>query len=201
MKTKIFTTMAFVSLLAAATFCACSKDENGDDGGNSNPIWGKTGTVAITVENGASYNNLIDEVELMYGDGVVLSRASYDDGSFTIELPASVDSKYLDELEEEFSATFKVSNPSVKMATAWLIVRTSSSRWIGDFYHGTEEWEGKELLYVTGDVSMTGTAPDGIFNVHLKKGWNLVYEYERKGADEVTTTAPAGAKWYFDYDE
>ncbi|MDR1343691.1 MAG: hypothetical protein LBK18_10635 [Prevotellaceae bacterium] len=192
MNKKHYLMMAFVSLLAAATFCACSKDDDEGGGGSGNPILGKTGAVAITIENGADYSDVIDEVRLVYGDMYVASRADYNNGSFTIDLPASVADKYLEAFEDDYPAGFTISNPSVKGATAWLSGYQSDKR-KGSFRHSTGEWTGRELLYVTGDVSITGTAPDGAYNVHLKKGWNLVYEKK----NEVTTSAPAGAKWQY----
>jgi hypothetical protein len=196
MKKKHYLIIACIGLLAAAIFSACDKDDDDKGGDNSgNPILGKTGTVTITIENGANYSDLIDEVRLIYGDMTTIASASYNNGSFTIDLPASVADKYLDVVGEEFSAGITISNPSVKIASAWLTAY-QSGKWEGDFYHGTAECKGM-LNYVTGDLSITGTNSDGTLNMHLKKGWNLVYEKHTETTEEETTNAPAGARWYY----
>ena len=92
------------------------------------------------------------------------------------------------------------------MKTGWArIVAYKSGKETGEFYHETTEWGG-ELGYANGDVSITGTYTDNYgnrqHNVHLKKGWNIIYgKLTIKGNDkydyETTTTAPAGAKWYY----
>jgi hypothetical protein len=69
-------------------------------------------------------------------------------------------------------------------------------------------------MYVDKDVSITGTVTEtetcdeaiyiNKYSVHLKRGWNIIYANETKKGNmyewEMTTTAPAGAKWYF-YDD
>jgi hypothetical protein len=198
--------MALISLMvmmSSTVFTSCNDDdddEGGDTGGN--PILGKTGAVTITVENGASYSGRIDEVRLVYGDMTVLSDADYNNGSFTIDLPASFNSKYLDVVGEDIPVGVKVSNPSVKIGTAWLTAY-KSGKWVGDFYPRTAEWEGS-LMYATGDVSITGTGTlddneKGTFSVNLKQGWNLVYYGKyTETTREIITKAPSGARWVFD---
>jgi hypothetical protein len=118
------------------------------------------------------------------------------------------------------------SNHSVKLGELELYAyKSNSNSATGYFYYGTEDSELVGygwLTYADGDVSITGSYTenesnvyyDGTYydelkiivkynNYHLKKGWNMDYERETKKTDnsieyELTTQAPAGAKWYFD---
>jgi hypothetical protein len=51
------------------------------------------------VEDGNSYNDKIDVVKLEFGDDAFAS-AGYTNGGFTITLPESVDSRYLQSINE-----------------------------------------------------------------------------------------------------
>jgi hypothetical protein len=87
--------MASVSLLAAATFCACDKDEK-DEKTDENSFTSLT----VEVANASDYNGKIDTVKLMaigdsgFSSATILSSAPYANGKFTITLP-KVDDKLL----------------------------------------------------------------------------------------------------------
>jgi hypothetical protein len=230
MKKNLFTTMAFVSLLAAATFCACSKD---DDENNTSTI---SGEYSVKVE-GDSHNSEIDTVRLViYYDNGSYTRKEvcsekYDKGKFTLDLSGDISNTYLVAIDESFDEDedfpdgITVSNSKVKIGTANLEAYkwnssygSGYSNYVGSFYHGTVEWDG-ELVYANGDVSVTGSGEveddDDYrertylsiykYNMHLKKGWNIVYtkrtvvETAIRVANtyEITTQAPAGAVWRF----
>ncbi|MDR1259384.1 MAG: hypothetical protein LBK65_08940 [Tannerellaceae bacterium] len=90
-------------LLSAFAFTGRDKDNDDPDTGG-NPVIGKTGPITIAPENGDIYNDLIDEVRLIYGDDLVAGSAAYTDGRFTIDLPASVPDKYRYSIESTTKA-------------------------------------------------------------------------------------------------
>jgi hypothetical protein len=220
-----FLMMALVCLFTVVAISSCKKDDD-DDGSIGN-------TLTVTVENGSSLNEKIDavKVEIEYGklssydwDTYEATNAPYSNGGFTLTLPETVSDTYLEAFDAgDFEEGITVSNFNVKTGYAYIEAYKADDN-TGFFYHGTgtadEDWEG-ELVYSNGDVSITGSYTDtydwedsdGVhtetytekYNVHLKKGWNRVYEKDtEKGnntyEEETTTTVPSGAKWYyFDY--
>jgi hypothetical protein len=195
---KNYLTVACISLLAASTFCACDKDKGNDDD-NSGLALGR-----IEVENGNSYNGEIDTVkvviEIEIEDGVVVYSAPYTNGGFTLNLPESVDNKYLEKIGEEMSGGFNVSNANVKGCAAILAAYKSGSV-VGSFYHGTKIFPGA-LMYVDDALTVTGSQDEGegmaiTYNLSLKKGWNMVYPRLTETLIEISAIASKDAKWYF----
>ncbi|MDR2287162.1 MAG: Ig-like domain-containing protein [Prevotellaceae bacterium] len=185
-------------------------------------------TITATVENGSSFNGEVDtvkaEIEYIKSNGrwddYMLASAPYSNGGFTLKLPKEVSDLYLNALSEgEIPDSITVSNRNVKIGQVFLNAYESNYQ-VGNFYHGTADWEGF-LIYANGNVSVTGSntyteindfdgdgVPDETYtytekdNVHLKKGWNMVYTRETEKENntyeyEMTTTAPSDAKWYF----
>jgi hypothetical protein len=167
-----------------------------------------------------SYNDKIvvgsgtlDDGELTLNDKIVVGSGTLADGELTLKLNETVDERYLEagfkELEEEYGGKITVSNRNVKIGEA--DVRAyQSGKAIGQFYYVTgiedKDWHGY-LIYAAAVVSITGTYTDEegngrvIYNVFLKKGWNIVYMKET-GTEghryyEYTTATPSGAKWYY----
>jgi hypothetical protein len=205
---KKFLIMAFVSLLAASTFCACDKEEDI----NTSVI---SGNYEITVENGSSYSGQIESVRLTLGesDEHVICNVKYTNGKFTLNLPETVPDTYLEALDESgIPDGITISNSNLKIGYANLCAYKASNR-VGSFYHSINDWQGR-LVYMNGDVSITGTAIDRwdedgtaytdtfTHNIHMKKGWNIVYIREGKITDtdftlEGTTETPSGVKWIY----
>jgi hypothetical protein len=232
-----FLMKAFVCLFTVVALSSCDKNENEEEEAKSGAI-GNTLTVAV--ENGNSYNSRIDTVKLTSWDESAhtdreIASANYANGGFTITLPETVSSQYLEPItsllydydEEGVPSGVTVSNSEVKIYDgADCFEAYKSSRNVGEIMlvinESYFEFYGV-LTYVDGDVSITGTGtetnndyiyisedgvayPDIKYDVHLKKGWNIVYykEIDYDHLVEATTTAPAGVKWYFysyDYDE
>jgi hypothetical protein len=189
--------MAFVSLLAAATFSACSNDNDDDEGGATGAITELT----IDVENAGD----IDADTVKVGvDGGVVASVPYPKGKFTLKLPATVDEKYLYLLVWDLSDEVTVSNRSVKIREAH-VSASKLGKHVGYFHYRTGMQEGDwrcSLTYVNGDVTVTGTKDTKkgsvvSYNLHLKKGWNMEYVKDMGESVEITTTAPSGLKWYY----
>jgi predicted nucleic acid-binding Zn-ribbon protein len=190
---------------------------NDDDDNGSIP----NNTLTVAVENGNSYNERIDTVKLeIYVnananvDGVqgyqTFAVAEYKNGGFTLALPESVDSRYLfSSKEEDTPDGVTISNVNVKTVEAENLHVYKSGTRTGYLKLKSGDWKGW-LMYVDGDVFITGTGiyPDREnrftypitikYSLNLKRGWNIVYQKEPENYWEMTTTAPAGAKWYFD---
>jgi hypothetical protein len=165
-------------------------------------------TLTVTVENGSSYNGKIDNVKVLYdpysGEYDEAAESVYNNGGFTLNLSETVPDKYLRYIE--LPAAVNVSNPNAKTTTWDLsIFAYKQNTKTGEFLFGATGWEGT-LMYSTEDVSITGSyssyGKTHTYNVHLKKGWNIMYgkypDNEEYGDFvELTTQAPDGVKWTF----
>jgi hypothetical protein len=165
-------------------------------------------------------------------DYYVVASAPYSNSGFILKLPENVNDSYLGIGISRFIDILDgitVSNPNVKIGAAMFIDAYKAGDNTGYFYHGIADWKSM-LMYVNGDLSITGSDTntgtlnleyheDGLtggtytytykYNVHLKKGWNMVYtktvneesaekgNYTIKNEYEATTTVPSGTKWYF----
>jgi len=208
---KISNSVAMLSV-AAIFFGGCSKDDN------TSPLvsGGFDGRVtASNVDFGGESTQFVNYV--MAADEAGFSGSTFhgtyindDDvqvknGGFTMTLPTSGLSSYLEDVTSFFDyfmaagdkGKIKVSNPNA---------RVMDIDFIG-FYYDAED----EVVYVSGifsyatsdkrtqcmfvyadsDVNITGSAN---VTVSLKQGWNRVYL-----SDKLTTKAPDGMKWYFEY--
>ena len=189
--------MAFVSLLAAATFSSCNNDDgNGDDPtGATESI-----TIAAEVENfdGVTFDSIV-----AVADGpVTVGRGAYSSGKLTLTLDATVGSANLQEVFKEIPAGLTVSNPNVKGTENMYVYVYKSGSIAGELSYGTAEWEGI-IRYVDGDVGVSGSFTDeGITSTYsslnLKKGWNIAYTKTSGMSVTITTTAPQGAKWSYE---
>jgi hypothetical protein len=215
---RIFFKKAIVCLFTVVALCSCNKD---DDDFNSTVA---NNTITAKVENGSRLG--VDEVsvKIWYETGsswnvyeVVIS--DYNSGEFTLNLPSTVSDKYLspdESLDDLSDDGVKVSNPGVKTGWAYFEAYDSGDN-TGEFIYATgtssSDWYG-QLVYVNGDLSITGTYMATIstvtngeitdtkdypqkYSIHLKKGWNMLYEKDTDDNYERTTKAPAGLKWYY----
>jgi hypothetical protein len=187
-------------------------------------------TISAKVEYGSSLNGNVDlvkaEVEYEKSNGdwdyYLVASAPYSDGGFTLKLPGNVSDLYLEALlsnEIEVPDGITVSNPNAKIRAVFLNAYMANGRQVGYFLHGSENCMSI-LVYANEDVSITGSYTesetydldeDGVYettytyiekdNIHLKKGWNMMYVKETEkenntSESEITTTVPSDAKWY-----
>jgi len=200
-----------VLLAAGAVFSGCDKDD--DDK--------QAGTLVITakVENGNDYNAVISTVEARcYEDGKgrgeyeVFASSSYANGGFTITLPATPNTKYLETLEDP-PAGITVSDKTAKIMSVSMFMPLNSKGYrVGYLSYEKEDnnsWTWAEFWYADKDVTVSGSH-EGVdeedeeysFSMSLKKGWNIVYVTETRTVEkyEYTTTPVSGLKWYFESD-
>ena len=171
-----------------------------------------------TVVNGSDYD--VDEI---VGRINIDEKMSTDfvNNHFSMELPATVDDKYL--MLIDYDEEFNISDPNAKVALLSLNGYNSGSFECFLSYtlpgmENTEKWEMYEsaLIYVDRNVTITGmdswyddddeTDNVEICNLNLKKGWNWVYNVytftvsDRTYTDVSTTVPLNGWKWYFEND-
>ena len=199
--------MAFVSLLAAATFSSCDKDKKDE----SSAI----GEFTIRVANAGSIDADTIKMTVSTDSGTFVAvSVPYTGGDIiTLKLSDAVGEEFLFTILDEIpdTSTITVSRRGVK-GTFGEVVAYKSGSSKGKFYCATAEesaeWDGS-LLYANSDVSVTGTYTEHSENeettetwsVSLKKGWNIMYSKDTEAAGkltrEITSTAPAGIKWYY----
>ena len=217
---KKFFLIGSLCLGICCTFTNCGGKDDDDNSGGS-PL-----QVNATVEEGSSYD--IDEVRALiaideeYDEetgnyiwvGKEIAKGSYTGGKFSLNLPATVEDKYLESIEEyeEYPASISVSDRKAK-GTVLAIVGYKSGKQIGDFYNEkyletetSHSYYDVEYIYVDRNLTITGTETDEDgdtykYSVNMKKGWNLVYYVRTSDEDsytrETTTKAQSGLKWFF----
>jgi len=228
---------AFIVMSAMFSTVLTSCDKDPKDGGGSAAI--VDGKLTISVENGSSHKNDIDKVKVQFVEwdastGIskyeTLASSNFGNGTFTLELPANVDAKYLRSIDV-FSSTVNVSNKNAKFLFDNVrIFAYNGNDKVDEIICGkviTQKNNGKVLcafaglMYSDSDVSISGTEKytdenggnvyenNTTYSINLKQGWNLVYMID---VDEVitgnktvytgnmTSSAPGGLKWYLEED-
>ena len=172
--------------------------------------------ITATVENGNDYNSEINTVKAYviygHGDEYEIATGKYSGGGFRLTLPQSVSSNYLGSAADimrffMWSDAVQFSDPQVGLATLEVAGYEGDDMNIpvADFYYhkavnGENVAEGT-FVYADRDVTVTGSDEETIYNVSLKKGWNIIYDvWNDNGKDEVTTKEVSGMKWYHEDD-
>jgi hypothetical protein len=145
-----------------------------------------------------------------YSKKIEITSVTYDNGEFTLKLPATVNDTYLGSLNLigniSLPAGLKISNPDVKTTNGvGIYAYNASGEKIGEFYYcdSVSGWYS-ELEYSNGDVSITGADDSEVekYSIYLKKGWNWIYDKDNiingKEVYEATTKTPDNMKWYFE---
>ncbi|MDR1585169.1 MAG: hypothetical protein LBS07_03200 [Prevotellaceae bacterium] len=153
------------------------KNNEPDDKSDSGIITKIEGTVA----NGGSYD--VDTVKVMHNSEeatIVLASSKWDNGKFTLNLPATLPDSYVSSLENEEGVTI-----SDKAAKTYLL--SVLQLYKNGKYKGTVSQAAKagastakiQYFYTDRDVVLSGTTIGGsekiTYNANFKKGWNTVY--------------------------
>jgi len=162
----------------------CKKDDKKTDAGSSN-----NRKVKAIVENGNDYNSIISTVKyVMYEydedgyleNGHVISSCSFDNGGFTMDLPETVNGRYLYSVEWFFNPDVaNISDMNVGLNYGYFEAYDEDDDYFDDFLYAkfnnkTSATRG-EYWYADRNVTITGEGYDGKGDLSLKKGWNLVY--------------------------
>jgi outer membrane murein-binding lipoprotein Lpp len=208
MKKIIMTMAAFIC--AVTVFTGCNKDD--DDSGSSSIT-----SISATVESGSSYNSSIETVKAMVDvDDVysAIASGSYSNSGFSISLPQTVDDQYLVKMTTDMPDGITVSDPQAKGCGIELIGYKSTQK-LGEFQYAlTNDKEAlNEGLYVYADKNITikgsysetswGITAKLVYDLSLKKGWNLVYMQTTASEADLSATVKfsnekiTGLKWFF----
>lgn len=221
---KVFLSV-FACVCAVCCFTGCADDD--DDGASANTV----SAIEASVENGSSYNSRVDVVKALmdvdeeydsetgeyYFTGYEAATANYSNGSFKLNLPQSVNSQYLFSITEDLSGDISVSDKNAKIGSVEFILGYKNGVETGMFEYGYDTDDASAWtthIYADSDVTVTGsesekegnTTYNYVYNMSLKKGWNVVYVADAKKGNTWTITfsgkKPSGMKWiFYDYEE
>ncbi|GHT25423.1 hypothetical protein FACS189430_12000 [Bacteroidia bacterium] len=208
----------FLVAMAAVMILGCDKNNDGNEPGTESAIT----EIKATVENGASYNDKIDEVRAIIETGYDEVSGAYTNGGFTIKLPETVPAEHLFSPTEYWKNHSEMQNigATVTPATTKLteidyfqaykasvkVGKFEYKKGTGDYYNKGSVTEAV-YVYTDRDAVINGkniTKSTVIWNnVFLKKGWNIVYQitsYATNSYGDYTYTniEQGGLKWYFE---
>jgi hypothetical protein len=215
---KNFKNVFFLTALAAVSvvFVGCDKDDDEEGAGIENG--GFDGKIQATVSTGSVAVDAVKAFVSNEGeDYYEVASGKYENGGFTINLPATVPAKYLEQLfDDGIPKSIKISDTNAKAAAFFGIEAYKGEDEVGSFYYDLEVNDYSSIeaffIYADRDVTITGSWTETdeedwtsteTYNVSLKKGWNKMYEKHTASetnqteTSEVTTTELGGLKWSF----
>ena len=151
--------------------------------------------ITATVEYGKEFDNKIVKVQLELWDEpkpVVLATGAWSKGGFTIELPETVDAKYLEPIAEcDFGIPVTFSNKNTKILSEYIHEGSASVNgynkddefvcaFMLSISRGDDYPFGAIYMYADSDVNISGSGKshfgfDIVYSLTLMKGWNIVY--------------------------
>ncbi|MDR3093783.1 MAG: hypothetical protein LBU62_03955 [Bacteroidales bacterium] len=188
----------FAALTAAMLVCTTSCDPKDDDDS-------ATTIIKATVENGASYNALVDEIKGVVWKGAeekIVASGKYANSEFTLTLPATYPSEYL--YTPEYLTTGITVNPATLKIGRIAFVGLKNGEplpYLIDYSKETADlYVYASFLYATADATIKGTEYAITWNVSLKKGWNTIYTYIEDAGKKMThnNQDPGGLMWKFE---
>ena len=193
---KLIATLLVVALCTTTVFTSCRNDD--DDNGD--------GTLEIRATNIANLPNEIRasiETVRVEIDGYIIGEAPFGN-SFTLEL-RSMPSRFLFPITEEFPG-LTINNRSANSLDIEAVVLAfdKDGRDIGVFAY-EDIRENDEIIgiwfYVDRNVTIRGTYNNWVFDLNLRRGWNVAYEHFMDDDTTVrfTSQRPTGAnlRWVF----
>ena len=226
LRNRVKTVAILAGISSSIMFTGCGKDgdseesDNGEIGGNALKI------TATNVINSSPQIATV-KVELWWetsndnGSDVIV-QAPYKNNGFTLELPATVQDKYLDLLAEGAPSSITISDKTVKYTSFEDIEAYDKDDGnIGGFYLTNVDDSAYVMwFYVDKNVTVKGEYKEideeyneeyiGQFDMDLKKGWNAVYSKVAESRNNstgrdvqtntITTQKPSGVNfsWYFE---
>ncbi|MCC8035272.1 MAG: hypothetical protein LIO77_04970 [Rikenellaceae bacterium] len=205
----------------ALVFSACSDDDD------ENPL--KDNKVTVKASEISIPAGEIDAVKLItysYSGTHALATAKWDaQEGFTLQFPETVSSSYLIDIEDAYDyfdddddiqGSINISDKNAKICSA-IMVGFDGDDEKNDIFLGkitSNEIYGVGYIYSDRDVKVTGTVIEKgstwtdtyKFDLHLKKGWNNVLEYNKEdGNDDTweyrTSFSTSGLSWIYGYME
>jgi hypothetical protein len=178
---------------------AQNTDGSNDDGSNAQP----SGLLEITISgfsesDFSDLSKIPDSVKWLVrsnGREIILASTKYDRDSFTIKLPATIDTALLEPLFDTPPQGITISNPNAKCIGEDAVM-IGYKNGVKTCVFAYEVRDGNEineikLTYVNADVQITGTHLDrDVYNLNLIKGWNLHYVLWTPEETTISTTKP-----------
>lgn len=223
MKKTILKIGLFLALgLTVTLFYSCDKNNSsGSSGGNASKITAtnvinsspQIATAKVSIHWHDDYGNCYDDV---------IAESLYQNDGFTLELPKTVDDKYLFLIVDEIEGEYTVSDTEAKLLfDIDFMAYDQDENIIGDFWVEADDDES-EMMWVYADRNVTVQGEDRWFDEYyneeyidkvdfsLKKGWNIVYETGTEDYDSSTgitthtwistTKKPSGVNFYWCFD-
>jgi len=188
--------------LTTVVFNSCDKDDDNDgdtNGGNALKI------TATNVINGSTNIKTV-KAKIYWESGEndydedAIAQAPYLNNGFTLELPTTLEAKYLETMDLEGIA---VSDKNFKSYFLYdLRGYNEDDDEIGYFY--LEEENGDNFYYTSWiysdrDVTMEGENDGEKYNVTLKKGWNVVYDSYTDDGYSLTSQKPSDVNYTWNF--
>ena len=188
MKSKVLS-LCVALICAGIFFTKCKKV-------NENP----ESYINVKVEFGEKYDfDNVKAVMYSYDDDLIIGESGYSKGKFSIKLPKTVESIYLEEFDFNYEADWITINPENALMNFIFLEAYKSDEWEDDFIYATLSFNQTQTkvtltfalgmyLYVDKNVTIKGSETEkeiieGIeinvnmkADVYLKKGWNIIYE-------------------------
>ena len=186
----------FVLLAGFIVFNGCDKDNNDNGGDDGNGGTGGSG-FKITATNVINGSTLVTTVKALADDDAI-AQAPYKNNGFTLELPETVPSKYLELIAEELPDGVTISNENLKILYLYDIVGYDEDEDEIGFFYLVEENEDSEYytswMYADSNATIKGEDKDTDgddeyiekYDFNLKKGWNVVYEIYTESYNDST---------------
>jgi hypothetical protein len=202
MEKKIFYFLAMTIL--SGIVIACDRDDNGNN--NSNAF-----IINATVENSNSYNDKITTVKaFLYSkdkEYVDVGTGTWKNGGFTLKFSTTVPDWCLWSFDNEDFNNLNISDPKVKFSSLgdlYIVAYDKAGINVCTLY-----LEGKNgnieacVYYIYSDricaiTSKANSTYNEVYNVSLKKGWNIVYRYNGSETKYNLTNQPpqnVSLKW------
>jgi len=199
-------------LAVCMTFAACKKENdssgNGENNSNINP--------SVIEVNGLGGSNIATVKMMVYweneyeGGEDAIATAPYQNGGFKMTLPATIPDKYLWEWGEGEKG-ITVSDPNARVCALEGVTAYSSAEKspVGYFYSylrgGDVVYGACYRIYSDRDFSIRGKYSRDWGNYSeewecfFKKGWNILYYYDKGNSEIYTTQKPSNAeiKWIY----
>jgi hypothetical protein len=196
---RILIYLILTLMVVVTAFVACKKESSDDyfvvDVQN---VLGETGGIA-TVDATFYHTIATDEWE-----EITLSTAKFNDNGFIMQLPSTLQRKYL--VKVNFPNWVEVSDPNAK-ASPNIYFSANSSSGKGYFWLKGEDintWIDARYMYADRDYTLKGNKYDLEYNCTFNKGWNIIYYVDRFTDGEptailITTQKPADTpvSWVF----
>ncbi len=191
--------------LTTVVFNSCDKDDDNDgdtNGGNASKI------TATNVFNGSTNIKTVKALiywesgENDYGKDAI-TQAPYLNNGFTLELPTTLEAKYLETFDADDLEGIAVSDKNFKSCFLEdLRGYNEDDDEIGYFYLEEENGDNDyytSWIYSDRDVTIKGEDDGEKYNVTLKKGWNVVYDSYTDDSYSFTSQKPSGVNYTWNF--